>query len=123
MLESEAVDISRIGGVVVVTPGKCLAHLYEHELGPLDIVGDLALAEESPRILIDLPHVKFLGSAFLGRMVTFHKAVCSRKGGRFGLCSVSSDCLTVIQVAKLDQRFEIFATLQVGVQAFQSSRE
>ena len=67
--------------------------------------------------MIDLRQVKFIGSAFLGFMVTLHKTLIARESGRFALCGLNTFCQAAVSVAKLQDRFEIYETVDNAVQA------
>jgi anti-anti-sigma regulatory factor len=78
----------------------------------------LAESVTPPRLVIDMQHVKFIGSAFLGRMITLHKLMTARDSGRFALCDLSMFCRTAVSGAKLDQLLEVFESVEDAVQAF-----
>ena len=110
--------ILRIGVVTLIRPGVEFASMYGHMLDHLGPSLELAESATPPLIVMDLQHVKFIGSVFLGRMVQMKKTVSSRASGRFGLCELSSFCKAAITVSKLDQVLELFDTVEDAVEAF-----
>ncbi len=91
-------------------------------LGKLYFMQELAETVNPPRIVIDLQNVKFVGSAFLGRMVTIHKILIALESGRFAICGLNSFCRAAISATKLDTLFELFENVEAAVQALSSDR-
>ncbi len=114
-------QILRIGAVTLIRPGVDFASLYGHMMDQLVPCLELAESATPPLVVMDLQHVKFVGSAFLGRMVQAHKIISARASGRFGLCELSSFCKAAVTATKLDQVLEIFDTVEDAVEAFTKS--
>jgi len=108
--------------VTVVRLGADYANFYENLLPHLSFMQPLAESINPPRLVVDMQHVKFVGSAFLGFMVTVHKTLAARESGRFALCGLSPFCRSAISVSKLDRIFEIFDTIDDAVRAFSEDR-
>ena len=109
--------------VTVVRLGEDYANFYENMLPNLSFMQPLAASISPPRLVVDMQHVKFVGSAFLGYMVTVHKTLAARESGRFALCGLSPFCRSAMSVSKLDQLLEIFDTVEDAVQAFSKDRQ
>jgi anti-anti-sigma factor len=105
-------EVLVIGSVTVVRPGPDLSNLYESQLDHLNVATELASTLAVPKLVIDMQHVRFIGSAFLGRMISLHRTTTARDGGRFALCGPSTFCRAAIGVAKLDTVLEIFDSVE-----------
>ncbi len=96
-------------------PGADFSNLYEGLLDNLGLTTDLAQTLSSPHLVVDMQNVKFIGSAFLGRMVSLQKAFSEMESGRFALCGMSSFCRAALSVSKLDRMLEVFPTVDDAV--------
>lgn len=114
-------EIVRIGAVTIIRPGVEFASLYGNMMDHLDPSLHLAASVIPPLLIIDLQNVKFIGSAFLGGIVTVQRIVRGRDSGRFGLCELNSFCKAAITISGLDKSFELFETAEDAVQAFSKS--
>ncbi len=110
-------EISNVQGVTIVKPGPDFSNLYESLLQHLSIVTALAESITPPRLLLDLEHVRFVGSAFLGQLVTNHKILSGRKDGQFALCNVNSFCRAALSTTKLESVLQIFESRDDAVAA------
>lgn len=110
-------EVLHINGVTIVRPGADYSNLFESLLDRLAIVQDLAASVNPPRLLMDMQHVRFIGSAFLGRMVQACKTLSARDGGQLGLCNLSAFCSAAFSTAKLDSMIPQFKTLDDAVLA------
>jgi anti-anti-sigma factor len=104
--------------VTIVRLGADYANFYENLLPNLSFMQPLAQSINPPRLVVDMQHVKFVGSAFLGFMVSVHKTLAVRESGRFALCGLSPFCRSAVSVSKLDRVFEVFDTMEDAVRAF-----
>lgn len=111
-------EVVRIREVTVIRPGADFASLYGQMMDHLEPSLKLADSVNPPRLIIDLRHVKFIGSAFLGTIVKVQKTVAKRPSGRFALCELSSFSKAAVAVTKLDTLLEIFDTLDDALEAF-----
>jgi anti-sigma B factor antagonist len=102
--------------VTIVRLGEDYEIIYENMLGSLPFLDQLAESVTPPCIVMQ--HVKFIGSAFLGRLVTLHKLLTARDSGRFALCGLSTFCRTAISATKLDELFEVFDSVDAAVLTF-----
>lgn len=99
-------DVKISDSIAIICPGPEYSNFYENLLPQLDSA--LKAAEEggADGVVLDMQHIRFVGSAFLGRLVAAHKHAAAR-GARFSLRSVSSFCRAAMSVAKLDTLLEI----------------
>ena len=111
-------EIVRERSITIVRLGEDYASLYENLLGNLSSIDQLAATVTPPRLVIDMQCVKFIGSAFIGRMVVLHKTVTARDSGRFALCDLSSFCRTAMLSTNLHELIEIFESVDEAVEAF-----
>lgn len=103
--------------VTIVRLGPDYSNFYENLLPNLSFMQPLAESILPPRLIVDMQHVKFVGSAFLGFLVKIHKTLTAREAGRFALCGLSPFCRSAVSVSKLDLLFEIFDSTDTAVQA------
>ena len=111
-------EVLRQNSVTIIRLGEDYASLYENMLENLSFIQQLAQSATPPYIVVDLRHVKFIGSAFLGLMVTTYKTTTARESGRFALCGLNTFCQTAISISKLEKLIEIFDTAEDAVRAF-----
>ena len=111
-------EVLRQNSVTIIRLGEDYASLYENMLENLSFIQQLAQSATPPYIVVDLRHVKFIGSACLGLMVTTYKTTTARESGRFALCGLNTFCQTAISISKLENLIEIFDTAEDAVRAF-----
>ena len=75
MTTAAQVEVLNINGITVIRPGTDLANLFEAQLEHIAVISTLAESVSPPRLIVDLQHVKVVGSAFLGRMVAANKTI------------------------------------------------
>ena len=115
-------EVTKIGAVTVIRPGKDFESLYGHMMEQLAPSLQLAESVDPPLLIMDLRNVKYIGSLFLGTIVTASKAVSSKPQGRFALCELSSFCKAAVSVSKLEQILEIYDTVADAVEALSKPR-
>lgn len=114
--------LKSIDGVFVVELGEDYSHLQEQmleELGLLTVLGDSA---EPPCVALDVSTVQFIGSAFIGRLVTLSRKLTERGGG-FALINASKFCLTAISMSGLNPLMPNYETVGQAVDALTSDEE
>ncbi len=111
-------EVFTINSVTVVRPGADFSNLYESLLDNLELSTGMAQSLPAPLLVVDMQHVKFIGSAFLGRMVSLQKAFAATESGRFALCGMSSFCRAALGVSRLDSVLEVFPTAEDAAAAF-----
>jgi anti-anti-sigma regulatory factor len=117
MPESAPVEVLSVEGLTVVRPSPAIANLFEAQLEHLVIVTTLAESVTPPRLIVDLQHVKIIGSAFLGRMVAVHRILDARPNGRLAMCNLNTFCSAALGVSKLDSVLSIYPTVADAVAA------
>jgi len=118
MNASQPFEILRDGSVTIIRPGENFSSLFENDLEEAGIRLDLAAQLQSPRLILDLRHVRFIGSAFLGRCVAISKLLTQRQEGRLALCELNAFARAAITVASLDQVLEVYDSCEEAVVAF-----
>jgi len=73
---------------------------------------------EHGKILLNFEGVKFMGSAMLGKLITFHKH-CKDARVRMKLCSIDPQILQVFKLTKLDKVFDIYPEEGRALAAFE----
>ena len=78
----------------------------------LELTGD----HSDMRLVVDLEHTEFFGSAFLGILFRVWNRL-NGGGGVFALCSLRPHCREVIKTARLDTLWPIYDTRDEAVRA------
>ena len=112
-------DVSVVKSVTVICPGPDFSNLYESLIDQLGMSPEFLEQLNPPKLLINMEHVKFVGSAFLGRMVFVHKALTTREGGRVAMFGMNSFCRAALNVSRLDNVLEVFPTQEDALAAFE----
>ena len=102
-----------VGDVVILTflPGS----MAESE--SIERVGEVVSAiGDACRVVVNLSHLRFITSMFLGMLVVLHKKVAS-VDGILKLCGVQPDVLEVFKVIKLDTIFSIYDSERPAVES------
>ena len=110
-------EMSVVNSVTVISPGTDFSNLYESLIDQLGMSPQFLEQLTPPKLLLDMKHVKFVGSAFLGRMVFVHKTLSARESGRVAMCGLNSFCRAALSVSKLDSVLETFPTVEDGLNA------
>jgi anti-sigma B factor antagonist len=78
-----------------------------------------ALAKETENetklLLVDLEDVKYLNSTALGVLISAHTHI-SKREGKIGLCNISKSIENIFVITKLVLVFNIYDTLEEGLQ-------
>lgn len=69
------------------------------------------------RVVLRVEELQILPSALIGQLVMLHKRVVSR-GGTMRLCGLSDANQSVLRLARLDDRFPQYATLEEAIRGF-----
>ena len=108
MAESRAPAVEAQQGVTVIQLGPDYENLDESLLDELRAsILDVAETATPPRVVLDLSHTKFFGSAFIEIMFRAWKRLESR-GGRFGLSGLTPYCAEVVEVTHLDRLWKVY---------------
>lgn len=79
-----------------------MSHLQEPLHESLTMLPQLADLVVPARLQLDMTHVKFIGSAFIGLLVTVRKRLAGR-GGTFELRNANKYCQTTIRLVGLEK--------------------
>lgn len=102
--------------VTVITLGPEFEYLDEHRLHDLQaIVIETAQSADPPRVLIDLTHTKFFGSAFIEILFRAWNRLKAREGGHFGICGLTPYCAEVIETTHLDRLWPVYKNCDEGI--------
>lgn len=99
-----------VDGVYVMELGPEFASLYEHKLDQLQLLPMLARSAFPARVVVDMSHVKFIGSALIGKFVEVSRTLSARNGS-FGLVNTNEYCRTVISLTRLESFIPQHGTL------------
>ncbi len=77
------------------------------------------ILEANTRLVIDLTRLRFVDSSGLGAMLSCLRHV-SAKGGDLKLCGLSRQVRAAFELVRMHRIFDIFATREEAVRAFQS---
>lgn len=119
----EKPEITSEQGVTIVFPGPDYDSIYESSLKEFDGILDLAKTVEPPRLILDLAHTEYFGSAFLAFLIRLSNRLSVQRKGRFGICHLSKFCRAVLTAAKMDKLFELYETRADALAAFTKNDE
>lgn len=71
-------------------------------------------------VLVDAGETEYLSSTVIGALIQIWETLRER-GGRFALCNLSDDALSVIVAMRLDTRWRHFNSREEALQALQKS--
>ncbi|MEY3174960.1 MAG: hypothetical protein RLZZ436_2874 [Planctomycetota bacterium] len=117
MSAAQPPEILLDGPVTVIRPGANFSSLFENDLDDAGIRVEFAAQLQSPRLLLDLRHVRFVGSAFLGRCVAICKVLSQRPEGQLALCELNSFARAAVSVTALDQVLRVYDSYEEAVAA------
>ena len=78
---------------------------------------EAAQTADPPRVVLDLSHTRFFGSAFIELLFRAFSRVNERQGGVFALSGLTEYCAEVIAVTHLDRLWKIYPTRSAAVKA------
>ena len=117
MSQACAPRIDRRDGVTVIGLGPEYENLDESLLDGLRAnILEATDAADPPRVVLDLSHTKFFGSAFIEIMFRAWNRVNAR-GGTFALSGLTPYCAEIIEVTHLDRLWKIFPDRDAAVAA------
>lgn len=117
MSTQHAPEVSEECGVTVVALGPEYENLDEPLLERLrTAILEAADRAEPPRLVLDLSHTKFFGSAFIEILLEAWKRMRNR-GGVLCLCGVAPYCAQVLRVTQLDRLWAMYPTREKAVRA------
>jgi len=111
-------------GVTVISLGPEYESLDEHLLDDLrEILLTAAQQADPPRVVLDLSHTRFFGSAFLEILFRMWNRLQAREEGRLCISGLAPYCREVLEVTHLDRLWDIRETCDEAVQLLQSGDE
>lgn len=118
MNENLQPTVSTEEGVTIISLGSAYENLDESLLDGLKgFILEQAEGCECPKIVLDLSHTKFFGSAFIELLFRIWNRVKARDGGEFCLCGLTPYCQEVIDVTHLDRLWAIYGSRDDAVAA------
>jgi len=98
------------GGALIVT----LRGTVDLEHSPVAREVLLAAVERAAVVLVELTDVSYMDSSGVASLIEAYQAARTRQG-RFGLVAVGPRILRLLELARLDRVFTIYATLAEGL--------
>lgn len=117
MSESTSFGTEENRGVTIVRLPDDFTSAYESELAGLSGVTELAKTVEPARMVIDLQHVKFIGSAFIGFLISLSSHLQSRPSGRLAISGVAPFIRMALEKTRSDQLLDIHDRLEDAVES------
>ena len=118
MADSDSLQVFQRDGVTVVALGREYDNLFENMLADLEKPFlEVGRTADPPRVVIDLPHARFAGSAILGLLLRVSERLKARDGGRFAVSSLTPYVASVLKLTQLEQMIEVFETQDAAVEA------
>ncbi|MGH7127564.1 MAG: STAS domain-containing protein [Planctomycetaceae bacterium] len=122
MASDRVPEISKEDGVTVVALGEEFENLDEPGLDELrEAILNVAGTADPPRLVVDLSHTNFFGSAFIEVLFRAWNRINSRDGGRFAISGLTRYCREVIETTHLDQLWDLYPHRDDAVSALKSS--
>jgi anti-anti-sigma regulatory factor len=113
--------ISERDGVTLVLFGPEADSIYENSIQAFkDAVIAQVAAAPQPLVIVDLPHTKFFGSAFLAFLIHVRKAIVEREGARLVVSGLTPYCRTVVEMSQLDELWELADSLDAALGQLQT---
>ena len=117
MAESRAPAVEAQDGVTVIHLGPEYENLDESLLDELrSSILDVAETATPPKVVLDLSHTKFFGSAFIEIMFRAWKRLEGR-GGKFALSGLTPYCEEIVEVTHLDRLWTVYPDRGAAVAA------
>lgn len=115
MSDCDPIQMTQRNGVTVATPGSQFGSVYEGSLPELAPLLDLAESIDPPRLVIDLATTRYIGSAFIGFVLSLSQRVNARPNGRLGLANVSPFCRMALETTKSERLLDLFESVDDAV--------
>jgi len=91
----------------------------------IDLIGaELTKMAESgavSKMLINMEDVRFLSSAMLGKLISLHKVLRTKKAA-LKLCNIVPEIFEVFEITRLDKVFDIYSSEDEALDAFRLGR-
>ncbi|HEX6984194.1 MAG TPA: STAS domain-containing protein [Planctomycetaceae bacterium] len=117
MSQTRAPAVETQDDVTVIHLGREYENLDESLLDELrSAILDAADTAAPPKVVLDLSHTKFFGSAFIEIMFRAWKRVEGR-GGTFALSGLTPYCAEIVEVTHLDRLWNVYPDREAAVAA------
>ncbi len=117
MSNTRAPTVESQDGVTVIRLGPDYESLDESLLDELRaVILQVAETADPPRVVLDLSHTKFFGSAFIEILFRAWNRLKAR-GGAFALSGLTEYCAEIIEITHLDRLWTVFADRDAAVAA------
>ncbi|MBW3540983.1 MAG: STAS domain-containing protein [Planctomycetes bacterium] len=121
MPESPAPKPEKQDGVTVLALGPRYESVDEHVLDEIrEATLEAARTADPPRLVIDLSHTNFFGSAFIEILFRAYNRLNERPDGRFAISGLTQYCAEIIQVTHLDRLWSVYGTREEAVAALKN---
>ncbi len=117
MSDSTSFETEENRGVTIVSLPDSFNSAYESELESLSGIPKLAKTVEPARLVIDLQHVKFIGSAFIGFLISLSSQLQGRPSGRLAISGVAPFIRMALEKTRSDQLLEMHEKLDDAVES------
>ena len=108
MSNARAPAVESEDGVTVIHLGPEYENLDESLLEELrSVILEVAESASPPRVVLDLSHTKFFGSAFIEIMFRAWNRLNARNG-TFALSGLTPYCAEIIQITHLDRLWTVY---------------
>ena len=111
-----------------VQNGVTIVHFTEAKVVDqrnIDLIGaELTKMAESgavSKMLINMEDVRFLSSAMLGKLISLHKVLRTKKAA-LKLCNIVPEIFEVFEITRLDKVFDIYSSEDEALDAFRLGR-
>jgi anti-anti-sigma factor len=116
MSESLPFETVERRGVTVVHLPENYTSAYENTLADLAGLLDLARTAEPARMVVDLRHVRYIGSAFIGFLISLSSRLQERPNGRLALSNVAPFIRMALQKTRSDMLLQMHDSLDDAVE-------
>lgn len=117
MSESQPFEIEENRGVTCVHLPDDYTSAYENTLADLAGLLDLANDIEPARMVVDLRHVKYIGSAFIGFLISLSSRLQERPNGRLALSSVAPFIQMALQKTRSDMLLQMHDSIDEAIES------
>ena len=115
MDDDDQIAITVVKGVTVVRLGTYFASIYESDLARLYGLRELADTATPARVVIDLSHTRYFGSAFIGILMATAARLKDRGNGQLGLSGLQPFATMALESTKADTLLGLFESVDDAV--------
>lgn len=119
MPTSEEPRTTKRGPVTVVSLGPQYENLDEDSLQKVQrVLLQVASDAQPPLVVIDLSHTTFFGSSFIEILFRMWNRL-NQRNGRFAISGLTDYCREVLEVARLNQLWDLYDSAEQAAAALQ----